>query len=717
MAIGDKAYTVEINDSELEREGWKRGRYKGTKLIGAKISKFSPGDITYGKEPVIEQYTKTVYVFSQVDNSFEANAGIFYPTLDEFNQTLNDKIIVGSARFVIDRAVTFTVGDPRNFSQIEPGVNEDDPSFHYFDTLFKKDLSLFNSCSVRFFDNANNGFVKPKYEVVYNKGEFKPAAALFQSASTATEIHAALGENNFDYELSDDARLYINPNVEDWFISTDGSSGSEGTLNTGLSEAITIDHQGDKDAINSMEGYFFGLSSRLGLKEDSYYISFYNGIQGPGVFNEKNLLRAFDIHELEDSGSNINLTNNEFTIKTLGRFGHTFKDNYDGAKKEEFVLFREKKLNNVVHLNFNSVTEAPAGVGNGGVILPENLHPAIKESLNVYLGNAGLGAQGGTTAQFGLGNQIPSVNSKAAQQQATGRISSQGSPLDELAEGAVKRGTAALQTQLQASNLQIFNLSKAQAANLEAFETEAKAVREIAESAEEAAEQAELSAAEAADEAYASAIDAGLSLAEAEFAASEASLAVQQATISADEAFQSALSAGASFAEAQLAAEQAGFSAEEAALAQQSALDASVAASQAAASAFDAFALTEEFQQAVESGDIVLAPNQELGFGNITQGNPDDNEDEGKDSYGGIDEMTKGEAESDRRLKENIIYLRKSPLGIPIYKFNYIGKPETYTGTMAQDLLKLGLNKAVVKNSNGYYSVKYNLIDVDMKQI
>ena len=36
---------------------------------------------------------------------------------------------------------------------------------------------------------------------------------------------------------------------------------------------------------------------------------------------------------------------------------------------------------------------------------------------------------------------------------------------------------------------------------------------------------------------------------------------------------------------------------------------------------------------------------------------------------------------------------------------------------MAQDLLKLGLNKAVVKNSNGYYSVKYNLIDVDMKQI
>ena len=120
MPIGDKSYTVEINDSEFEREGWKRGRYKGSKLTSAKLSKFTPGDITYGKEPVIEQYSKTVYVFNQVDNSFEANAGVFYPTFDEFNQTLSDKITVGAANFTIDRAITFTIGDPRNFSQTEP---------------------------------------------------------------------------------------------------------------------------------------------------------------------------------------------------------------------------------------------------------------------------------------------------------------------------------------------------------------------------------------------------------------------------------------------------------------------------------------------------------------------------------------------------------------------------------------------------------------------
>ena len=173
MPIGDKVYNVEINDSELEREGWKNSRYKGTKLTGAKINKFTQGDITFGTNPVIEQFSKTVYVFNQADTSFESLAGIFYPTEDEFAQTLTDKSTIGATRFKIDRAVTFTVGQPNNFSQIEPGTNKDDPSFNYFDTLLKTDLALFNSCSVRFFDNANNGFVKPLYSILYNRGDFK----------------------------------------------------------------------------------------------------------------------------------------------------------------------------------------------------------------------------------------------------------------------------------------------------------------------------------------------------------------------------------------------------------------------------------------------------------------------------------------------------------------------------------------------------------------
>ena len=68
---------------------------------------------------------------------FGANAGVFYPSTDEFEQTLPDKQIIGAVNFKIDRAVTFTIGNPRDFSQIEPGTDKEDPSFHYFDTLLK----------------------------------------------------------------------------------------------------------------------------------------------------------------------------------------------------------------------------------------------------------------------------------------------------------------------------------------------------------------------------------------------------------------------------------------------------------------------------------------------------------------------------------------------------------------------------------------------------
>ena len=68
-------------------------------------------------------------------------------------------------------------------------------------------------------------------------------------------------------------------------------------------------------------------------------------------------------------------------------------------------------------------------------------------------------------------------------------------------------------------------------------------------------------------------------------------------------------------------------------------------------------------------------------------------------------------------LQENYNVIGKSPSGIPIYEYSYIGKPERYVGAMAQDLIKLGRADAVTEMANGYYSVNYNLIDVEYKEL
>ena len=86
--------------------------------------------------------------------------------------------------------------------------------------------------------------------------------------------------------------------------------------------------------------------------------------------------------------------------------------------------------------------------------------------------------------------------------------------------------------------------------------------------------------------------------------------------------------------------------------------------------------------------------------------------------WGGISDGISGVAKifSDKRLKENIIKIRYSDSGIPIYHFNYIGDSQVWSGAMAQDLLELNREDAV-GTSNGYYTIDYNLIDIDMKKI
>tara|TARA_Y100001938_G_scaffold148837_1_gene233701 strand:+ start:759 stop:2231 length:1473 start_codon:yes stop_codon:yes gene_type:complete len=76
---------------------------------------------------------------------------------------------------------------------------------------------------------------------------------------------------------------------------------------------------------------------------------------------------------------------------------------------------------------------------------------------------------------------------------------------------------------------------------------------------------------------------------------------------------------------------------------------------------------------------------------------------------------------SDDRLKYNINKVGNSKKGIPIYTFKYRfdGKHgPTYKGTSAQDLIAMGREDAVVqKEKDGFYSVDYSKLDVDMEVV
>jgi len=72
---------------------------------------------------------------------------------------------------------------------------------------------------------------------------------------------------------------------------------------------------------------------------------------------------------------------------------------------------------------------------------------------------------------------------------------------------------------------------------------------------------------------------------------------------------------------------------------------------------------------------------------------------------------------SDIGLKENLEYIEKSPSGINIYEWNYIGEPQRYRGVIAQDLIAQGKYDAVSEEDNGYLAVDYSQLDVQMTPV
>jgi len=72
--------------------------------------------------------------------------------------------------------------------------------------------------------------------------------------------------------------------------------------------------------------------------------------------------------------------------------------------------------------------------------------------------------------------------------------------------------------------------------------------------------------------------------------------------------------------------------------------------------------------------------------------------------------------ESDRRLKTDLRVVGATVHGLALYEFRYRGRAGVYEGVMAQDVLAV-MPEAVVKGSNGYYAVNYDLLGAPFRRV
>jgi len=71
---------------------------------------------------------------------------------------------------------------------------------------------------------------------------------------------------------------------------------------------------------------------------------------------------------------------------------------------------------------------------------------------------------------------------------------------------------------------------------------------------------------------------------------------------------------------------------------------------------------------------------------------------------------------SDIRLKTDIARIGETEMGLPLYRFRYIGDTSVYEGVMAQDVL-LRDPDAVVTRADGFMAVNYNRLGIELKQV
>jgi Chaperone of endosialidase len=71
---------------------------------------------------------------------------------------------------------------------------------------------------------------------------------------------------------------------------------------------------------------------------------------------------------------------------------------------------------------------------------------------------------------------------------------------------------------------------------------------------------------------------------------------------------------------------------------------------------------------------------------------------------------------SNIRLKQDVHYIGTTVFGLPLYRFKYVGRPETYEGVMAHEVMQV-MPSAVSSGADGYYRVNYGALGTSMRQI
>ena len=415
----------EFNDSVLETKGWNSSRYDGRQLSAAKINEFTKGDITYGKTPVVERYTRNIYIGSKVVKLDQS--GISDDTLLPFNDfsyiqtnyfiTVNENGSITHNRLEdTDTKVTQKIGFYRSFYD---------------------DFPLDSTCNITILDNKAKNNLKTSYPIYFNGGQLRKLVEYNLDLSTQY-----IDENNVDdfynvetfnidtnnpiikftgYEDEDlngdfERMLFSNVSILNEPLLRKFYAGNTDNPSLKIDEVQKVsshidfydkafEYKNSSNYINDKRFFFTFLAT--GSNTPIHTIS-----TGSIPINTENALVSQDLGELSTFeiisasaeiddvyGSGNGARNLIWHISSKSSFNQEYGTiNYSGntirpqlAERSRIVISQLDDSSPSLLLPLNSTTELPLGPGDKPfIIIPNNLHPYIKDNLKLYLSKAGI---------------------------------------------------------------------------------------------------------------------------------------------------------------------------------------------------------------------------------------------------------------------------------------------------------------------------------------
>jgi hypothetical protein len=413
----------EFNDSVLTTKAWNSSRYDGRQLSGSKLNKFTAGDSSYGLTPVIRNLSRTFYISSDITSLSNTGLRIDRASGDEVEDTeypIEDptlQFIPGFSYILINKAVTINddnsikVTDLSTFNASPGGVDRKKG----FDREFQTNIPNGSFIGIKNLDANIKDRTDNNYIVYFNAGRLQPMLRVQPTNNGPGNKHVAnsLTPTTFIYS----GRGGNSPE-QDETLGTVTNAKRLRQYYTGSSNAFRSFRQ------SNIRDLFRGLEEkRKSASPDRFFISLLN-TSGALAFDIDPLTTDLPVivttSDDEVSGSGVmlptqnlaELSTAEFTglegeISLTASLSKTFNFNqkyevhsqfhhdisHDGAPASYSGSYDISFLNEnkpALLVNLTKEVEFPEGIGRTPlVIIPETLHPYIKDNIPQFMARAG----------------------------------------------------------------------------------------------------------------------------------------------------------------------------------------------------------------------------------------------------------------------------------------------------------------------------------------